>query len=220
MDLIPCHLVGLNERAVRDQLSPPSRPVDDLVGRPIQKHLRWFDPAPPCPCSVWGARDQVGCPANRSIRPRICPNRRRVKWLASSFSRPMALVQSRWSDGSRPTVAAMSDPTVAVLTPIGARGRPLRSLFGDDPRLSGDLSTREARWTGRPTARSGRFTAAQGAWATRSGRPPEPRAPGREHGGAVHRAKSANAHFEPSDHLPFEGVPHFKPAVGGQKRRP
>jgi DegT/DnrJ/EryC1/StrS aminotransferase family protein len=30
----------------------------------------------------------------------------------------------------------------------------------------------------------------QGAWATHSGRPPGPRAPGREHGGAVRRASS------------------------------
>jgi hypothetical protein len=60
-----------------------------------------------------------------------------------------------------------------------------------------------ARGTGRPTARSGRLTAAQGAWATRSGWPPTPRAPGREHGGAVHRASRADGLFRAADYSPF-----------------
>jgi len=39
-------------------------------------------PAPHRPAPVW-ALDHVGCHASRSMRRRICPNRRRVNWLSA-----------------------------------------------------------------------------------------------------------------------------------------
>ena len=40
------------------------------------------------PCTVldrlYGAPHHVGCHASRSMRPRICPKRRRVRWLSAS----------------------------------------------------------------------------------------------------------------------------------------
>ncbi len=45
-------------------------------------------PAPLRRRSGCGACDQVGCHASRSMHPRICPNRRRVKRLSGQFATP------------------------------------------------------------------------------------------------------------------------------------
>jgi hypothetical protein len=53
---------------------------------PGQRHPGWLAHAPHRPRTGSGsaARDQVGCHASRSMRPRICPKSRCVKWLSAS----------------------------------------------------------------------------------------------------------------------------------------
>lgn len=62
----------------------PGAPGVGHSDRPAQRH--------PCRIATLssslllrGSCDHVGCPASRSMRPRICQNRRSVKWLSASW---------------------------------------------------------------------------------------------------------------------------------------
>jgi hypothetical protein len=74
-----------------EQRVRPGRRLAAGARAPGPSHERIADtsagstPAPHRPRSIGRARDQVGCHANRSMRPRICPNRRGVKWLSASW---------------------------------------------------------------------------------------------------------------------------------------
>src|SRR3989442_2306538 len=67
-----------------------------------KRHSRRDCPAPRLTPSVGRPLDQVGCHVSRSMRRRICPNRRRVKWLSASClvsSRLTSVVRSRSAVG-------------------------------------------------------------------------------------------------------------------------
>jgi hypothetical protein len=51
---------------------------------PVQRHLLCFDLRCSLTTLLSGARNHVGCHVSRSMRARICPNRRAVKWPSAS----------------------------------------------------------------------------------------------------------------------------------------
>ena len=63
----------------------PRAPGRATLGYPASETPPPGRSVPHLPPSVPRPLDQVGCHASRSMRPRICPNRCRVKWLSASW---------------------------------------------------------------------------------------------------------------------------------------
>src|SRR6266852_2950239 len=63
----------------------PRAPGRATLGYPASETPPLGRSVPHLPPSVPRPLDQVGCHASRSMRPRICPNRCRVKWLSASW---------------------------------------------------------------------------------------------------------------------------------------
>ena len=78
------------ERAARSPTCVPSIGIDDgvLLGSarspPIPPSETLLPGFPPLTPSVGRPLDQVGRHVSRSMRRRICPNRRRVKWHSAN----------------------------------------------------------------------------------------------------------------------------------------
>ena len=98
--------------------SRASAPADPRVLRgappvptPPQRHPRRDRATPRLPPCVSRPLDQVGCHASRSIRARICPKRRDVKWLSANGSRQWS--RARIGEGSLDQ-GAQAEPLVQL----------------------------------------------------------------------------------------------------------
>src|SRR6266849_731540 len=81
---LPCHPCGIDDRSPFWHCCPllPREATPEY--RP-QRHSRRDCPARRLTPSVCRPLEQVGCHVSRPTRRRICPNRRRVKWLSASL---------------------------------------------------------------------------------------------------------------------------------------